>query len=461
MSGLSKTVLICDDDQGMRDTIAAILQREYRVLSVPSGESALSLLKQEDVDVLLLDVRLPGINGLDVLRIVRENYGFVECILISAINEVETAVQAMKYGAYHYVTKAFDYDELRSLVRNACEHQDLNRQVAMLSAQVAAGEREFLVGPSRQIREIVDLVHKVAKLSATVLILGESGTGKELLARLLHRESGRRDAPFIAVNLSAIPHELVESTLFGHERGSFTGAHKQQLGKFELASGGTLFLDEIGDLRLDLQAKLLRAIQEGEIERIGGTKPIRTNFRLVVATNVDVEKAAKEGRFREDLYYRINVIPIRMPPLRERLDDLPELARLFLERYRVKFRKPVLGIADSALKILASYWWPGNIRELENLIERLVAVSDKEWITDEDLPLEYHFAKLDSRPTPGETLFQEACDTFERNFILRALEKSDWNVTATARYLGLPLSTLKHKMARLELRDLARKLRGA
>ena len=329
MSGLSKTVLICDDDQGMRDTIAAILQREYRVLSVPSGESALSVLKQEDVDVLLLDVRLPGINGLDVLRIVRENYGFVECIVISAISEVETAVQAMKYGAYHYVTKTFEYDELRSLVRNACEHQDLNRQVAMLSAQVAEGEREFLIGPSRQIREIVDLVHKVAKLSATVLILGESGTGKELLARLLHRESGRRDAPFIAVNLSAIPHELVESTLFGHERGSFTGAHKQQLGKFELASGGTLFLDEIGDLRLDLQAKLLRAIQEGEIERIGGTKPIRTNFRLVVATNVDVEKAAKEGRFREDLYYRINVIPIRMPPLRERLDDLPELARLF------------------------------------------------------------------------------------------------------------------------------------
>ena len=185
-----------------------------------------------------------------------------------------------------------------------------------------------------------------------------------------------------------------------------------------------MFLDEIGDLRFDLQAKLLRAIQEGEIERVGGVKPIRTNFRLVVATNVDIEKAAKEGRFREDLYYRINVIPIRMPPLRDRIEDLPELARLFLERYRVKFRKPVRGIADSALKILASYWWPGNIRELENLIERLVAVSDKEWVTDEDLPLEYHFAKLDSGPSTGEALFQEACDTFERNFILRALEKA-------------------------------------
>jgi DNA-binding NtrC family response regulator len=458
----AKTILICDDDQGMRDTIAAILKRDYTVLTVSSGEAALGLLKQEDVDLILLDVRLPGISGFDVLRIVKENYNLIECIMISAINEVETAVQAMKHGAYHYITKHFDYDELRSLVRNACERQDLNRQVITLSAQVAEqSQREFLIGPSKQIRDIVDLVQKVARLSATVLILGESGTGKELLARLLHRESGRGDAPFIAVNLSAIPHELVESTLFGHERGSVTGAHKQQLGKFELAAGGTLVLDEIGDLRFDLQAKLLRAIQEGEIERVGGVKPLKTDFRLVVATNVDLEKAVKDGRFREDLYYRINVIPIRMPPLRDRMDDLPELARLFLERYRMKFRKPVRGISDSALKILQSYWWPGNIRELENLIERLVAVSDKEWVTDEDLPLEYHFARLDSAPATGEALFQEACDTFERNFILRALEKSDWNVTGTARYLGIPLSTLKHKMARLDLRDLARKLRGA
>jgi DNA-binding NtrC family response regulator len=462
MSTHAKTVLICDDDQGMRDTIAAILKREYRTLTVPSGEAALALLKSEEIHVILLDVRLPGISGFDVLRIVKENFPLIECIMISAINEVETAVQAMKHGAYHYITKTFDYDELRSLVRNACERHDLSRQVITLNEELAQGEREFLIGPSKQIRDIVDLVHKVAKLSATVLILGESGTGKELLARLLHRESGRGDGPFMAVNMSAVPHELVESTLFGHERGSFTGAHTQKLGKFELAAGGTLFLDEIGDLRFDLQAKLLRAIQEGEIERVGGTKPIKTDFRLVAATNVDLEKAVKDGRFREDLYYRINVIPIRMPPLRERIEDLPELARLFLERYRAKFRKPVRGISDSALKILASYWWPGNIRELENLMERLVAVSDKEWITDEDLPLEYHFAKLDSTPTAtGETLFQEACDTFERNFILRALEKSDWNVTATARYLGIPLSTLKHKMARLDLRDLARKLRGA
>ena len=354
MSRPTKTVLICDDDQGMRDTLAAILKRDYRVVNVSSGEAALALLKNEDVDLVLLDVRLPGISGFDVLRIVKENYSLIECIMISAINEVETAVQAMKHGAYHYITKNFDYDELRSLVRNACERQDLNRQVITLSAQVAEqSEREFVPGPSKQIRDIVDLAQRVAKLPATVLILGESGTGKELLARMLHRESGRGDAPFIAVNMSAIPHELVESTLFGHERGAFTGAHKQQLGKFELAAGGTLFLDEIGDLRFELQAKLLRAIQEGEIERVGGTKPIRTDFRLIAATNVDLEKAVKEGRFREDLYYRINVVPIRMPPLRDRIDDLPVLARLFLERYKLKFRKPVIGIADSALRILA------------------------------------------------------------------------------------------------------------
>jgi transcriptional regulator with PAS, ATPase and Fis domain len=294
-----------------------------------------------------------------------------------------------------------------------------------------------------------------------VLILGESGTGKELLARLIHRESGDPDSPFIAVNLAAIPRELVESILFGHERGSFTGALKQQLGKFELASGGTLFLDEVGDLPLELQAKLLRAIQEGEIERVGGAKPIKTDFRLIAATNVDLEKAVKEGRFREDLYYRINVIPIKLPPLRDRMEDLPELAKFFLNRYKARFRKPIQGMSDSTLKILSSYWWPGNIRELENLIERLVAMSDKEWITDEDLPFEFHFAQLDQVPSRGESLFQEATNTFERNFILRALEKSGWNVTATARYLGIPLSTLKFKMDRLDIRELAKKLRGA
>jgi two-component system response regulator AtoC len=462
MSQKPKTVLIVDDDEGMRDTLTAILKREYRVLRVMNGEAALPVLNRENVDLVLLDVRLPGISGFEVLRIVKENYSLVEVIMISAINDIETAVQAMKHGAYHYVTKDFDYDQLRSLVRNASERQDLNRQVLTLSAQVAEQtEREFVVGPSRMTRDIIDLVQKIAKLSATVLILGESGTGKELLARLIHREAGDAEAPFIAVNLAAIPRELAESALFGHERGAFTGAHRQQLGKFELASNGTLFLDEIGDLRLDLQAKLLRAIQEGEIERVGGNKPIKTEFRLIAATNVDLDKAVKDGRFREDLYYRINVIPIKLPPLRDRTEDIPQLAEFFLRRYNARFRKRIQGVTDSTMSMLKKYWWPGNIRELENLIERLVAVSDKEYIAEEDLPLEFHFAQLEPKGSRGGSLFEEATNAFERNFILRALEKCSWNVTGTAEYLGIPLSTLKYKLDKLDVRQIAKRLRGA
>jgi two-component system, NtrC family, response regulator AtoC len=462
MSQKTKSVLIVDDDEGMRDTLTAILKREYRVLKVGSGEAALPMMNREDVDLVLLDVRLPGISGFEVLRIIKENYSLVEVIMISAINEIETAVQAMKHGAYHYVTKDFDYDQLRGLVRNASERQDLNRQVMALSAQVAdQSEREFIVGPSQAGRAIVDLVAKIAKLPATVLILGESGTGKELLARLIHREAGEPDSPFIAVNLAAIPRDLAESTLFGHERGSFTGAHRQQLGKFELASGGTLFLDEIGDLRLDLQSKLLRAIQEGEIERVGGTKPIKTEFRLIAATNIDIEKAVKEGRFREDLYYRINVIPFKLAPLRERAEDVPQLAEFFLRRYNRRFRKQIQGITEPTMALLKKYWWPGNIRELENLIERLVAVSDKDFISEEDLPLEFHFAQLEPQGRRTDSLFEDATNTFERNFILRALERCGGNVTGTAEYLGIPLSTLKYKMDKLEVRQLARKLRGA
>ena len=462
MSPKPKTVLIVDDDEGMRDTLTAILKREYRVLRVSTGEAALPILNREDVDLLLLDVRLPGISGFEVLRIVKENYSLIEVLMISAVTEIETAVQAMKLGAYHYITKDFDYDQLRSLVRNASERQDLNRQVLTLSAQVAdQTEREFIVGPSKMTRDIVDLVHKIAKLSATVLVLGESGTGKELLARLIHKEAGDPDAPFIAVNLAAIPRELAESALFGHERGAFTGAHRQQLGKFELASGGTLFLDEIGDLRLELQAKLLRAVQENEIERVGGTHPIKTNFRLIAATNIDLERAVREARFRDDLYYRLDVIRIKLPPLRERSEDIAQLVEFFLRRYNGRFRKRIQGVTEPTLAMLRKYWWPGNIRELENLIERLVAVSDKDYISEEDLPLEFHFAQLEPQGARTANLFEDATNTFERNFILRALEKCGWNVTGTAEYLGIPLSTLKYKMDKLDVRQLAKRLRGA
>ncbi|MBP1606281.1 MAG: zraR 25 [Acidobacteria bacterium] len=461
MTVRQKTLLIVDDDEGMRDTLTAILRRDYRVLTADTAESGLGMVRREAVDLMLLDVRLPGMSGLDLLRLVKDQFPLIEVIVISAVSEVETAVQAMKHGAYHYITKDFEYDALRSLVGNASERQDLNRRVMTLAAQVAEQEREFVPGPSPAVRSVLDMVHRVADTPATVLILGESGTGKELVARMIHRESSRREGPFMPVNVAAVPSELVESLLFGHERGSFTGAHRQQLGKFELAAGGTLFLDEIGDLRLDLQSKLLRAIQENEIERVGGAKPIRTDFRLICATNTDLERAVREGRFREDLYYRINVIPLRMPPLRERPEDVPALVSYFLERARARFRRPIEGISDEALRLLASYRWPGNVRELENLIERLVATTNKTWIEPEDIPLEYHLAHMEAATDEQDGRLDEAVTTFERNFILRALERCEWNVTATGRYLGIPLSTLKHKMGRLEIREIARKLRSS
>jgi DNA-binding NtrC family response regulator len=462
MTVTQKSLLIVDDDEGMRDTLTAILKREYRVMTAVSAEEGLQRLKHARVDLMLLDVRLPGLGGLDLLRQVREQHEGVEVIMISAITDVETAVQAMKLGAYHYITKDFDYDALRALVRNASERQDLRSRVESLTAQVEAQDEEFVIGTSVPMRQVMSLVQKVSHLDTTVLITGESGTGKEMLARHIHRESRRREGPFIAVNLAAVPSELVESALFGHERGAFTGAVRQQLGKFELARGGTLFLDEIGDLRLDLQAKLLRAVQESEVERVGGRHPIRVDFRLVVATNADLNEAVRAGRFREDLFYRINVIPVRLPPLRDRPDDLLVFLDVFIRRYAMRFRKPVRGIEPAALEVLRKYHWPGNIRELQNLAERMVAVCDKTELSEADLPLEVQLASLDAaQASPDESVLDRAVAAFERSFLLRALEKEDWNVAATARHLRLPLSTLKHRMGRLGVQHVTRRLRDA
>jgi DNA-binding NtrC family response regulator len=455
-----KTVLVVDADSAVRDSLTAALRAEYRVVRSATGEGALRLMEKEQVDLVLVDVHLPGVGGFDVLKIIRENYPYVEVIMLSARKDIDTAIEAMRLGAYHYAAKDVDLDSVPALVAGAVVRQDLNRHVLQLSGEVAErNEREFIVGSSRSAKEVVEQAQRLAKLPITVLILGESGTGKELLARMMHRESGQPNAPFVAVNLAAIPKELVESTLFGHEKGAFTGAIRQQLGKFELATGGTLFLDEVGDLHYDLQGKLLRALQEGEVERVGGAHPIKTDFRLIAATNVDLEKAVKDGRFRGDLFYRLHVFPIRMPPLRSRLEDLPTLVDFFRRRFNQKFRKNVEGIAESTLTVMSSYWWPGNIRELENLIERLVAITDKDWITDEDLPYELHMAKLDSKGAT-ENLLEQAVAAFERNFIVRALEKERWVVAATARALGIPLSTLKFKMDKLEIRQIARRVRG-
>jgi DNA-binding NtrC family response regulator len=461
MAELRKTVLVVDSDETSREALSGALRRDYRVLRTATGESGIHMAESEGVDVILLDVTLPGISALDVLKIVKENYPRIAVVVTSPVEELKVAIEAMRHGAYHYMAKNAGDEAVRTLVASACERQDENRSFLRISAELAErGEREFVVGASPATRKIVDLVQRIATRPATVLVLGESGTGKELLARMIHRQAGEPGAPFVAVNLAAIPKELIESTLFGHEKGAFTGAIKQQIGKFELAAGGTLFLDEVGDLRLDLQAKLLRALQENEIERVGGTHPIKTSFRLITATNVDLDQHVRKGQFREDLYFRLNIIPIRMPTLRERIEDLPELANFFLRRYNVDYRRGIQGIAESTLKILSAHAWPGNIRELENLIERLVAVSDKEYIGEEDLPLEFHFAQLEPRERGDDSLFEEATNTFERNFLLRALEKCGWNVTGTAEYLGIPLSTLKYKMDKLDVRQLAKRLRG-
>jgi len=460
MSLRRKTVLVVDPDDDVRESITSSLRRDYRVLRAATGGAAAELLTREEVDIVITDLALSDMTGVELLQVARVNFPLTEVVVTSSSGSLDEAVQAIKLGAYHCLAKPVDTETLRAIVTHAEQHADLNRKVLRLEDQVGdTGLREFIAGPSPAVREVLDLAQKVAKLPTTVLILGESGTGKELLARRLHRDSEQPDGPFVAVNMAAIPRDLVESHLFGHEKGAFTGAVQQRIGKFELASGGTLFLDEIGDLPLDLQAKLLRAIQENEIERVGGERPIPTSFRLIAATNVDLEQAVKQATFRQDLFYRLNVIPVRLPPLRERIEDLPVLVDFFIRRYAARFKKNVAGVADSTVRLLSNYWWPGNIRELENLIERLVATTTHEWITDEDLPFEFHVADLD-RTNSDRSLLDRALTTFERNFLVRALERSGWNVTQTARYLGVPLSTLKFKIERLEIRELAKKLRG-
>ncbi len=447
------TVLIVDDDESIRDTLEAILQKKYAILKADNGHAALRLVSEKEIQIVLLDLLLPDLNGLEVLKQIKDRFSDIEVIMITAVKDVATAVKAMKLGAYHYVTKTFDYDEVLALVGKVTERQRDVRELLYLRSEIEPlTEAEFVTGRTRTMQEIYDLAQKVAKLPATVLILGESGTGKQLLARFIHKQSGLADRPFVTVDLAAIPEALVESTLFGHEKGSFTGAHRQHIGKFELADGGTLFLDEIGTLRNDLQAKLLRVIQEGEIERVGGTKTIRVNIRLISATNVNLADAVQKGDFREDLYYRLNVIPIKLPPLRERIADLPHLVEFFLQRYNRRFNKNVRQISQSAVEILSAYSWPGNIRELENLIERLVALSEGDTILRGHIPLEYGLDDLQQPSRKGAPFFK-AVAAFERSFILKTLEKERWNRVAAAKALGIAASTLKYKIKKLKLHD--------
>jgi two-component system, NtrC family, response regulator AtoC len=370
------------------------------------------------------------------------------------VKTVRTAVAAMKLGAFDYLTKPFEEDELLSLATRALERRTLEREVALLRSELArTHDLDEIVGEHPVMEKLHGLIAQVARTSTTVLITGESGTGKELVARAIHRNGPRREGPFVAVNPAAIVESLIESELFGHERGAFTGAHQRKLGKFELAQGGTLFLDEIGTLRAEVQAKLLRVLQEREIERVGGTRSIKIDVRVIAATNTNLKDAVSRGTFREDLYYRLNVVPIVVPPLRERAQDVPLLAEHFLRRDTRDFNKRIEGLSPEAVAALQAYRWPGNVRELENVIERCVVLAEGPVIQLNDLPLDVLLPQQATRVRAAEALpLNEATDQFERQIVLRVLERVGWNLTEAGRILAIHRNSLRVKLARWGVR---------
>src|ERR671923_963071 len=378
-------ILIIDDDTSLLESYTVLLEDEFQVSTAESGERGLDLLRHEDVHLVLLDVRLPDINGIEVLRRIKALDENVDVIMITAVKDVRVAVEAIKLGAYDYLEKPFEIDDILSLLRRTLEHQNLLREVLYLRDLRAEVDRYFVVGRSPKMRQIYDLILRVADTNATVLINGESGVGKELIARAIHQQSQRRLNPFVAVNCAAISEYLVESELFGHERGAFTGAAEMHRGKFELAHTGTLFLDEVGSLRLDLQAKLLRVLQEREFERVGGSKTIRVDVRIVAASNQDLRQMVAERTFRDDLFYRLNVVPVHVPPLRERREDTPLLVAHFVAQLTEREGMPPRAITPDAVGRLQALDWPGNVRELKNTIERLIILSPGPRIAAEDV----------------------------------------------------------------------------
>ncbi len=431
-----------------------LLEDEFQVSTAESGERGLELLRHEDVHLILLDVRLPDISGIEVLRRIKVLDENVDVIMITAVKDVRVAVESIKLGAYDYLEKPFEIDEILALLRRTLEHQNLLREVLYLRDLRAEVDRCFVVGRSPKMRQIYDLIVRVADTNATVLITGESGVGKELIARAIHQQSQRRLNPFVAVNCAAISEHLVESELFGHERGAFTGAIEMHRGKFELAHTGTLFLDEVGSLRLDLQAKLLRVLQEREFERVGGGKTIRTDVRIVAASNQDLKQMAADRMFRDDLFYRLNVIPVHVPPLRDRREDIPLLISHFLVKYNKDFGRQVQGVTAEALALLTHYHWPGNVRELENMIERLVVLSRHRILDLEDMPLDLQSVQgqlAHDLFATGADLRQAKAE-FERHYIVQTLERHGWNQTEAAKRLGIHRNTLLTKMDMLQIR---------
>ncbi len=443
-------VLVVDDDPGVRESFRLILEDHYDVMDVPDGPSALDVVRASQVDLVLLDIRLPGMDGIEVLERIKAIDDGLEVVLVTAVKTVRTAVAAMKLGAFDYLTKPFEEDELLAVMGRALEKRSLEREVTFLRSELArTQDTDEIVGQHPSMQQLHRLVAQVARTTATVLVTGESGTGKELVARAIHRQGPRRDKPFVAVNPAAIPETLIESEIFGHEKGAFTGAHQRKLGRFELAQGGTLFLDEIGTLRAELQAKLLRVLQEREIERVGGTRSIKIDVRVIAATNADLKDAVRRGVFREDLYYRLNVVPVEVPPLRERAEDVPLLVGHFIRRYARAFNKGIDRLSPEALAALQEYRWPGNVRELQNVIERSVVLSEGPVIQLNDLPLDVLLPEHRRKVREADRLpLKSATEDFERQIVLRVLERVKGNQSEAARILGLHRNSLKRMLER-------------
>jgi DNA-binding NtrC family response regulator len=451
------TVLVVDDEEGVRASIRAILEETCDVLEAGNGVEALEVMKAHEIDLVMLDQRMPGEAGIDVLPRIKAADPSTVVVIATAVRELRTAVEALKRGAYDYLTKPFDVDDILMLAQRALDKRALEREVLYLRSALAggptdaggvAGSFERMVGRHPEMARIYQLITQIASTPTTVLITGESGTGKELVARAIHARSERKSQPFVAVNVAAIPEALVESELFGHEKGAFTGAHAKKLGRFEMAHGGTVFLDEIGTLRLDLQAKLLRVLQEREIERLGGVRPVPVDVRILAATNVNLRSAVRARTFREDLYYRLNVVPIHVPPLRERREDIPALVEHFVRKIARECNRDVRGVSVGALEVLTRYDWPGNVRELENVLHRAVVLTRNPVIQLQDVPLDVAMPETGSRlgEDTGPPL-REAMEQFERQYILRVLEGTGWNVSRAARRLGVHRNTVLTKLS--------------
>ncbi len=440
-------ILVIDDDESLRRVLEYNLAQEgYAVLTAASGEQGLDLLRREGADVVVTDVRMAGMDGLQVMERVRKQDPNIQVIILTAFGTIEMAVEAMRAGAFHYISKPFNRDELKLTISKALQLKDLERQNVVLRQELQSRiGLDNIIAESPPMRHILEMVERVAPTETTVLILGESGTGKELIARAIHHNSPRTEGPFVAVNCAAIPENLLESELFGHVRGAFTGAIRDRVGKFEAAEGGTVFLDEIGEMRPDLQVKILRCLEERTLERVGDNRPIKVDVRVLAATNKDLSKAIQAGEFREDLYYRLNVVPLSIPPLRDRREDIRALTQHFLKRLAAP---PRLTVTPEAFRALQNYEWPGNVRELENALERAMIFHRGDVIDVGDLPETILAPKARdatalpvSLPESGLSL-----EEVERELILRALQKHDWNQSRAARYLGITRHTLLYRM---------------